>query len=100
MYIKVIQYENKFLFLGGTASSIISAAVGCNEFKSVPHIILYETTPEQRDKLALLIFKFLDLRNIWTLRDFLYFNNEQLALWIIPIIVKFLTDDMHYSIAN
>ncbi|XP_043598971.1 protein C19orf12 homolog isoform X2 [Bombus pyrosoma] len=88
------------LALGGVASSIISAAVGCNEFKSAPHIILYETTPVQREKLALLIVKFLNLKHIWTLRDLLCFSKEELALGIIPIIVKFLTDDMHYSIAN
>lgn len=100
LYIKVIKYENKFLFLGGITSSIISAVVGCDEFESVPHIILYKTTPVQREKLALLIVKFLNLKHIWTLRDFLCSNKEELALGIIPIIVKFLTDDMHYSIAN
>ncbi|XP_060827584.1 protein C19orf12 homolog [Bombus pascuorum] len=88
------------LAVGGIVSSIISAAVGSNEFKSVPYIILYETTSVQREKLALLIVKFLNSRCIWTLRDLLCFNKEELALGIIPIIVKFLTDDMHYSIAS
>lgn len=100
LYIKIIQYENKFLFLGGIASSIISAAVGCNEFKSVPYIILYEATPEQREKLAILINKFLNARNIWTLRGLLRSNKEELALGIIPIIIKFLTEQMHYSVVN
>nr|XP_033186810.1 protein C19orf12 homolog isoform X1 [Bombus vancouverensis nearcticus] len=88
------------LALGGIASSIISAAVGHNEFKSVPYIILYEATPEQREKLAILIIKYLTSRNIWTLGDLLYFNKEELAVGIIPIITTFLTKYMHYSVAN
>ncbi|XP_068983762.1 protein C19orf12 homolog isoform X2 [Bombus flavifrons] len=88
------------LALGGIASSIISAVVGYNEFKSVPYIILYETTPEQREKLAILIVKFLNSRNIWTLGGLLRSNKEELALGIIPIIIKFLTEYMHYSVAN
>ncbi|XP_071870770.1 protein C19orf12 homolog isoform X2 [Bombus fervidus] len=88
------------LAVGSIVSGIISAAVGSNEFKSVPYIILYETTPAQREKLALLIAKFLKSRYIWTFRDLLCFNKEELALGIIPIIAKFITDDMHYSLAN
>lgn len=100
MYIKIIQYECKFLFLGGILSSIISAVVGYHEFKSVPYIILYEATPEQREKLAILIMKYLTSRNIWTLGDLLYFNKEELAVGIIPIITKFLSNYMHHSVAN
>lgn len=100
MYIKIIQYENKFLFLGGILSSIISAAVGHNEFKSVPYIILYEATSEQREKLAILIVKFLNLRNIWTLTDLLRSNKEGLGLGIMLIIKKFLAENMHYTVLN
>lgn len=100
LYIKIIQYNNKFLFIVGTVASAISAFFGYHEIKSVPYIILYETTPEQREKLALSIVKYLNLKNIWSLRDLLYYNKEELALGITSIIVKFVTHDMRYSMRN
>ena len=84
----------------GTVASAISAFFGYHEIKSVPYIILYETTPEQREKLALSIVKYLNLKNIWSLRDLLYYNKEELALGITSIIVKFVTHDMRYSMRN
>ncbi|XP_003400428.1 protein C19orf12 isoform X1 [Bombus terrestris] len=84
----------------GTVVSALSAFFGYHEIKSVPYIILYETTPEQREKLALSIVKYLNLKNIWSLRDLLYYNKEELALGITSIIVKFVTHDMRYSMRN
>ncbi|XP_050592446.1 protein C19orf12-like isoform X2 [Bombus affinis] len=84
----------------GTVASAISAFFGYHKIKSVPYIILYETTPEQREKLALSIVKYLNLKNIWSLRDLLYYNKEELALGITSIIVKFVTHDMRYSMRN
>ena len=43
--------------VGGMISSCALGFMSQGELKSVPHILLYETTPEQREKLAKLLMQ-------------------------------------------
>lgn len=82
-------------FLGGIVSSFALGFMLQGELKSVPYILLYETTPKQREKLAKLIIQLLKSKPA-TIRDFIYDieNNTQLQQTIIQVLTAFLVAEL------
>ena len=77
--------------VGGMISSCALGFMSQGKLKSVPHILLYETTSEQREKLAKLIMQLVKSKPT-TIRDFIYDigNDTQLQQTIIQVLTAFL----------
>ncbi|XP_076662028.1 protein C19orf12 homolog [Halictus rubicundus] len=88
------------LAVGGAMSSCVAGYASYGKFKSVPHILLNETTPEQRKKLSEELSKLVNARNIKTLQDFIFAinNNKTLSQTIVQILIMFLSSEMHYKV--
>ncbi|CAL7941740.1 unnamed protein product [Xylocopa violacea] len=85
------------LTIGGVVSSCLAGYAAHENLQSVPYIICYETTPEQRKKLADMIINLLTSRHITTLRDFILSvrNNKELEDAIIQILIMFLSTELN-----
>ena len=81
--------------VGGMISSCALGFMSQGELKSVPHILLYETTPEQREKLAKLLMQLVKSKPT-TIRDFIYDigNDTQLQQTIIQVLTAFLVTEL------
>nr|XP_034180187.1 protein C19orf12 homolog [Osmia lignaria] len=79
------------LAVGGMISSCALGFMSQGELKSVPDILLYDTTPEQREKLAKLIMQLVKSKPT-TICDFIYDigNDTQLQQTIIQVLTAFL----------
>ncbi|XP_076757711.1 uncharacterized protein LOC143427444 [Xylocopa sonorina] len=87
------------LTLGGIASSLIVGYAAPEDLQSVPYIIIYETTPEQRTKLATKIIELLKTKYITQLRDFiLAADNVELQAAIVQILIMFLNSEFGMSV--
>lgn len=84
----------RFLFLGGIISSCVAGYMSRETLKSVPDILCYDTTPEQREKLMQLISDVLIKNRIYKLCDFIQSirTRKQLTENIIQIVIKFLSE--------
>ncbi|KZC12072.1 hypothetical protein WN55_03153 [Dufourea novaeangliae] len=84
------------LAIGGAVSSCLAGYATHGQYKSVPYILLYETTSEAWKKLSKAILKFLNTKNIIRVREFLFSTrtSEQLVQEIVQLIAMFLTLEM------
>ncbi|XP_076277303.1 protein C19orf12 homolog [Lasioglossum baleicum] len=88
------------LVIGGVLSSCAASYASSGEFKSVPHIILYETTPEERKELAGKLWKLVTTRNIKTLQKFIYLiqTNKGFLETVVQVLTMFLSSKMGYEV--
>lgn len=86
--------------VGGVISSCVAGLMSQGEFKSVIHVLLHETTPEEKEKLAELIRELFHPRHISTMRDFIFNlrNNAQFQTLIVQLIITFVTADLHRTV--
>ncbi|XP_076666392.1 uncharacterized protein LOC143367985 [Andrena cerasifolii] len=85
---------SKGLVAGGIISSCIAGYMSRGTLKSVPDILCYETTPEQREKLVQLILDYLTKNHIYTLCEFIQSmrTRKQFTEKIIRIVIKFVSE--------
>ena len=81
------------LAAGGIISSCVAGYMSRETLKSVPDILRYDTTPEQREKLVQLVRDVLSKNGIHELCDFILStkSNEGIRETIIQIVIMFLT---------
>ena len=85
---------SKGLVAGGIISSCIVGYMSRDTLKSVPDILCYDTTPQQREKLVKLVRDLLTKNRIYKLCDFIQCirTREQFTENIIQIVIKFLSE--------
>ncbi|XP_003707149.1 protein Nazo [Megachile rotundata] len=85
---------------GGILSSCVAGLMSQGEFKSVTYILLYETSPQEKEKLAQLIREQLNSKNINTMRDFILNiqNSVELQMLIVQLITGFVTNYLHRTV--
>ncbi|XP_031846269.1 protein Nazo [Nomia melanderi] len=90
------------LTIGGVVSSCVVGYKSNGKFKSAIHILLYETTPEQKRKLHKEIMKYLNIRHIKTIYDFVrsMTTNQEVMNAVINIIIMFITSELHYNVTK
>lgn len=87
--------------VGLAAGGIISGCAAClasqGEFKSVVYILLYETSPQEKETLAKLIRDQLNLKNINTISKFIHTieNSTELQMILVELITGFVTYNLH-----
>lgn len=84
----------KFPFLGSIIGTCIAEYMSSETSKPVPHILHYETTPDQRGRLVQLVLSYLTRNNIFTLDEFIHSVTTSQAFMgvIIQIVIVFLSD--------
>ncbi|XP_076303326.1 protein C19orf12 homolog [Lasioglossum baleicum] len=88
------------LAIGGAMSGCIAGYVSYGKYKSVPSILLNETTPEQRNKLSEELFKVVNAKNINTIKEFVFAmnSNKEFTQVIIQLLIMFLSSEMKYKV--